>query len=133
MIARISCSRTSKQMSVSALTPPNVNDACSTCSNTLPICPVRRTSEALTLASRPGCRSGGGARASCGPRHRREGLGSAQLQHRRHLADATVLEAHLGLDVLGRAPGVQGIDQHLVLLRDEAPPHLARPGELVVV
>src|SRR5467141_2975084 len=104
MIARISCSRTSNETSVSALTPPNVNDTCSICSNTPPIFPVRLTAATLSAALCT-ARCSGAVLASCDLRHRCVGFGSAQRKRRGHLADAAVLETHLGLDVLRLAAG----------------------------
>src|SRR5580692_10551904 len=125
MIARISCSRTSKETSTNALIPPKVNEACWTCSSTSPVAPPGFMAIVLPAVTHPGRRDGGNLRGSCGPCHRRVGSGRAQLQGRRHGADAAVLEAHLGLDILGLAPRVQGLDQGFVFARNEAPPHLA--------
>src|SRR6187399_102892 len=81
MMARISCSRTSKVMSESALTPPK---------RRLMFCTSRTTSpERRVLIGRS-------RRAA----HRREGPGVDDLQRRRDLADAAVLELDRGLDEL---------------------------------
>src|SRR4030081_401545 len=84
MIARTSCSRTSKLMSVSALTPPNDNVMLSSLRTTSP--------NPRSLISRSRLR-----RASL---RRREGLGVFDPQVGRHHVRAAVLEADHRLDVL---------------------------------
>ena len=63
----------------------------------------------------------------------REGRHVDDLQRRRHLAGAAVLELHLGLDVLLALAAVERVDQHLVALGDEAAADLARARQLAVV
>src|SRR6185437_9828188 len=116
MIARTSCSRTSKLMSVSALTPPNASDTCSSASTTSPI---RRS---------PMSSASGRARDT-----RREHLRVGDHDVGGDDAAAPVLELHLGLDVLDLARGVQRVDQRAVLLGDEPAADLARARQLVVV
>src|SRR5215472_11299369 len=115
MIARISCSRTSKLIPVSALTPPKERDTRSSWRTTSPIfrCVV-------TLRGFP--------RVDRGEDFR---FGDVEIggDH----SCAAVLELHLGLDVLDALAVVKRADQHGVFLRDEAPAHLARARELVVV
>src|SRR6188508_3035723 len=114
MMARISCSRTSKVMSESAFTPPK---------RRLMFCTSRTTSPERRAVI---------GRSRCAP-DRREGLGVDDLQRRRDLADATVLEADGGLDELLGLARIEGIDQHVVALADEAAPDLRRARQLAVV
>src|SRR5262245_35600828 len=111
MIARISCSRTSNETSCSAFTPPNERATFST----------TRTGPPM---SRCGCI--GGARASGGllRRRDREGLRVGDAQVGADLADAAVLELDLRLDEALLLPAVERVDQHAVLVGDEAAPHL---------
>src|SRR5690606_11461991 len=118
MIARTSCSRTSKEMSVSAFTPPKDREM---------FCRSRMTSPMVLV--RMGRNASGGLRC----RVRREDSSVDDLEVRRHGAGPAVLEAHLGLDETVVAAVVQGLHQRAVLLGDEAPAHLARAGELAVV
>src|SRR5215471_11097755 len=85
MMARISCSRTSKLMAVSALTPPKESDTRSSLSTTSPIFRC-----VLTLRRFPHVDGGENVRS---------GDGEIGGDH----AGAPVLELHLRLDVL-RAP-----------------------------
>src|SRR5512143_3997065 len=117
MIARTSCSRTSKLMSDSARTPPNASEMCSSFRITSPI--VRTPP---LIASRRPARVRG-----------REGLRVDDLEVRRDDAPAPILELDLGLDVLDIPAAVERVDQHRVLLGDEAAAYLARAGQLVVV
>src|SRR5688500_5334257 len=128
MIARISCSRTSKLTSVSAFTPPKASEMPSAASTTPPI--LRPTASATRASSRFMRRP-----ASCGaPRAvGREGLRRDQLQVRADGAGAPVLEAHLRLDVAALDARVQRLHDRRVLLADEAAAHLARAGELAIV
>src|SRR5690606_35362936 len=118
MIARTSCSRTSKEMSVSAFTPPKDREM---------LCRSRSTSPIRFV--RMGWSASGGLRC----RFRREGSCVYDPESGRDGAGLAVLEAHLGLDEAVVAAVVQGVEQHTVLLGDEAPAHLARAGELAVV
>src|SRR5258706_732455 len=123
MIARTSCSRTSKETSCRAFTPPKESETSSTESSTEPVLrttPSRLASGALTLG-RPL------------RRRRREGAGVVDREVGGDLAGAPVLVAHLRLDVHRAAAVVERVDQGLVLLADMAAPHLARAGELAVV
>src|SRR5690606_35147199 len=113
MIARTSCSRTSKEMSVSAFTPPKDREM---------FCRSRMTSPIRFV--RMGWSASGGLRC----RFRREGSCVDDLEVGRDGAGPAVLEAHLGLDEAVVAAVVQGVEQHTVLLGDEAPAHLARAG-----
>src|SRR6187455_3246061 len=116
MIARTSCSRTSKLMSESAFTPPNASEMRSSFRITSPV-----ALDMVDMAS-------GGAR-----RRRRERLRVGDDEVRRDLAGAAVLEPDLRLDVLDRPAAVERVDEHRVLVRDEAAAHLARARQLVVV
>src|SRR6516165_10879231 len=87
MIARTSCSRTSKLMSVSAFTPPKLSEMFCTSRMTLPIFLL------LIVPPRPALRS-------CRGLHRREPPGLDHLERRAHHAGAAILELHLRLHVL---------------------------------
>ena len=63
----------------------------------------------------------------------REGLGVADAHVGPHGAGAAVLVGDLGLDLHDVALRVERLDQRRVLLGDEAPAHLARAGDLLVV
>src|SRR5258706_1842541 len=115
MIARISCSRTSKLMPESALTPPKESD---TPSSLRTISPFRRCVPTLRRLARA---------------HRGKDLRFGDDEIRGDNAGATILELHLRLDVLHAPACIQRVEQHCVLLRDEAAAHLARARELVVV
>src|SRR6516225_7452912 len=115
MMARISCSRTSKLMPVSALTPPKESDTRSSSRTTSPILRC-----VVTLRGFP--------RFDCGEDFR---FGDDEIGG--DDSRSTVLELHLRLDVLHAPAVVERADQHRVLLRDEAAPDLARAGELVVI
>ena len=118
MMARISCSRTLNEMSVSALTPPNDNEMFCMSSMTSPMSCARvwllMVYAALAVMA-------GKVRAA------------RDLQVGRDAAHAAVLELHLGFDELRILAAVQRIDQHAVLLADEGAPHLAGAGQFVVV
>src|SRR3954471_8025671 len=116
MMARISCSLTSKLMPLSALTPPKESEMSSS---------LRMTSPMLRddAIVRSGCLAADG----------REGSRIADHQVGGNHAAAAVLELDEGFDVLRRFAGVQRVDQHRVFLRDEIAAHLARSRELVVV
>src|ERR1700704_3580204 len=118
MMARISCSRTSKETSCSALTPPKASDTPSTARMAGP---VPRSATGVRSSSRPPC--GGGAVDS--------GLCDAQV--RGDDPGAAVFEAHLGLDEAMRLSGVERLDQGGVFLGDVAAAHLARARGLAIV
>src|SRR5574343_249946 len=103
MMERISCSLTLNEMSVRAFTPPK---------RRLMFLMSRMTSPIFfsVMVLSPG--SGGGL-------GRRVAFGVENLQRGADLAGAAVLELHLGLDELFRAAGIQRLDQHPVLFRDE--------------
>src|SRR5512141_2418537 len=124
MIARISCSRTSKLTSVSAFTPPNASDTPSTARMTSP---SLRPAASATLAS---CRSMSGRLSQ---RLGGEGARVLDPEIGADIAGAAILEAHLRLDDAALDSGIERIDDGGVFLRDEATPHLARAGELAVV
>src|SRR5678816_2768901 len=107
MIARISCSRTSKEMSESAFTPPK---------RRLMFCTSRTTSPERRAVI---------GRSRRAP-DRLEGLGVDDLQGRGDLADAAVLEADRGFDELLELARIQRVDQHVVAFADEAAPDLRR-------
>src|SRR5436190_6301917 len=124
MMARTSCSRTSNVMSDSALTPPNASEMCSSSRMTSP---MRRAG--VVIEGRVPWRD-----ASCGPGLRsRQHLRIFDAQIGGDESRATILELDQRLDVLDVASGVQRVDQHRVFLGDEAPAHLARARQLVVV
>src|SRR5437763_15419236 len=112
MIARTSCSRTSKVMSASALTPPKASEMLSSLRTTSPT--VRPTTLIATpfapkgrgaggpplgAAQRRSCKRGGpllcGLFRLCGKRFR---LGDHQIGP--HVARAAILEFHQRFDVL---------------------------------
>src|SRR6476659_6475323 len=97
MIARISCSRTSSEMSFSALTPPKASDT-----------PSRRRTEspiARTAVMRC-CRSSRHLGRACGKRLR---LGDREVGG--DDAGAAVLELHLRLDMLHCPARIERLDQ----------------------
>ena len=115
MIARISCSRTSKLMSVSALTPPKRRLMLRTSRTTSP---MRRARPArvgprrrLAIARAAPAAASDAAAPSCRPPRHRERLRVDDLQVGRDLAGAAVLERHLGLDVLSSSPRVERVDE----------------------
>ena len=114
MMERISCSFTLNEMSVSAFTPPK---------RRLMFLMSRMTSPIFSVSW------------LCVPNQALagQGFGIHDGQCGAYAAGAAVLELDLRLDELLLLSGVQGIDQHAVLLRDEAAAHLARAGQLVVV
>src|SRR3990167_11043616 len=116
MMARISCSRTLKLMSVSAFTPPKAR---------LMFLTSRMTSPLL--------RSLTSAVMSGGLLHRGKGLGIGDLQRGRDRAAATVLELHRRLDVLLGLAAIQRVDQHQVLVEDGPALDLAGACHLAVV
>src|SRR5690606_8110456 len=127
MIARTSCSRTSNEMSVSALTPPNASEM---------FCRSRMTSPILFLrmGGKPEWTLGTcGWSGSPGRRGRREYLGLGDPDVGRDRAGTAVLEANLGFDEAVVAAVVEGLDQRAVFLADEAASYLAGAGELAVV
>src|SRR5438552_7418226 len=124
MMARISCSRTSKLTSASAFTPPKASDTPSIASITSPI--LRRTRS--RSSSRRSMALGGRAR-----RHRREGLHRVHGQVRPHRAGPPILESHLRLDDAALHARIEGVDHGRVFLADETAAHLARARELAVV
>src|SRR5438309_4704078 len=123
MIARISCSRTSKETACSATTPPKASEMSSISRSAAPIfLPVLIGRDATGRDSRRLPRRGD----AVGPR-----LHDSQV--RRYRTGAPVLEAHLRLDEAARLARVEGIDQRGVFLADMAAAHLARARELAVV
>src|ERR1700712_2243792 len=105
MIARISCSRTSNEMSVSAFTPPNASEIDSSARTTSPI---RLPPVAVAPAAPPAPVS---PAAACGHwsgciGQRVEGLRVADHEVRLDRAASPVLELDLGRDVLCAAPAV---------------------------
>src|SRR5690606_38418356 len=116
MMARISCSRISKLMSVSAFTPPNDRLLLSTFSRTSPIffCSLIMHLSACLA-------------------HRRIGLHTGDRQVRIETAGPAVLEGDLGF-ARDRIPiGIQRFDQLAVAFGDDAPAHLPRAGQLAVI
>ena len=81
------------------------------------------------------CQVGHGDAPAFTPRAaRREGLGVDDLQVGRDRAGAAVLERHLRSRCsCSRLAAVERVDQHAVLLADEAAPDLARARQLAVV
>src|SRR5689334_2548022 len=120
MIARISCSRTSKLIPESAFTPPKESEIPSR----------RRTTSPMFLCGVMGSRCCL-RRFPCGSSG--ENLRRGDREIGSDHAAAPVLELDLGLDVLHVLAVVKGVDQHGVFFRDERAPHLARARELVVV
>src|SRR3954465_1724635 len=116
MMARTSWLWTSNETPFRALTPPKASETPSTASSTSPIGWPRST----RLGGAPWC---------CG----REGSGFGDLQVGRDLAGAAVLIAHLRLDVHALAAVVQRRDERRIFFSDEAPAHLARARQLLVV
>src|SRR5688572_21560742 len=127
MMARTSCSRTSKDTSVNAFTPPKASDTPSTASTTSPIARpaavVARSFRFMPPAF--SCRRLRG--------QGREGLRRVHAELGAHEAGAAVLEAHLRLDHAALHARVEGVHDGGVLLADEAAAHLARARELAVV
>src|SRR5437868_2991057 len=124
MMARISCSRTSKLTSLRAFTPPNASETPSTARSTSPILRAAfwRSSSRRSIASR--CLSRG---------HGRKGLRRGERKLGADHAGAPVLEAHLRLDYAALGAGIERIDHRRVLLADVAAAHLARARELAIV
>src|SRR5690606_34157026 len=118
MMARISCSRTSNEMSVSALTPPK---------RRLRFWMSRMTSPMGWVRMRF-LRTASGGRFGRG-----KGLGVEQLERGAQVAGVAIFELDLGGDELFAAARIERLDQHAVLLGNEAAPHLARARELVVI
>src|SRR5882762_2672039 len=120
MMARISCSWTSKETPWSATTPPKASEMSSISRIGVPV---------FLLAAMSGERNSGGflGRGSA------EGLRLHDLQVGRHRSGAAVLEAHLRLDETARLVRVESVDQNRVLVCDVAASHLARARELAVV
>src|SRR5487761_2170070 len=155
MMARISCSRTSKVTSCSAFTPPKASEMPSRPRTTPPIFlppfkppPPNRYPECTPRAvgvrrqSRPAAspRCGAPARCSCRSPSRRllrrgggVGLRFLDAQIGADFAAAPVLELHLRLDELRLLARIERVDQHAVFLRDETAAYLARARQLVVV
>src|ERR1700751_221094 len=120
MIARISCSRTSKLMPDRAFTPPNESEIPWSRSTTSPMFRREIMGERRCLRSRlRGCS--------------REMLRGGNCQIRGDHSAAAILELHLGLNVLPVLAVVQGIDQHGVFLGYKSAPHFARARQFVVV
>src|ERR1700686_4277673 len=119
MIALISCSRTSSEMSLSALTPPKASD---TPSRRRTESPIARTAVMRRWRSSRRLGRAGGERLRLG-----------DLQVSGNDAGAGVLELHLGLDVLHGPARIERVDQRRVLFGDEAAANLARARHLVVV
>src|SRR5258708_32979705 len=129
MIARTSCSRTSKDTSCSAFTPPNESETLSTERTTSPI-------------FRDAC-----SRCACGADIRIAAMRSCRLLRRRgfeglcvgnpqiggDLAGAAVFVAHLRFDVHRPAAVVERPYQAVVFLAGEPPAHLSRARLLAVV
>src|SRR4029453_12319106 len=121
MIERISCSRTSKLMLVSAFTPPKARLMSFTSRMTSP-----RRRPAAGLVSAPA--AGAAARTplstvatlirraarSRRPPHRRQHRHVDDLEIGRQLAAAPVLERHLGRDVLVVLAAVERVEEHAV-------------------
>src|SRR5688572_11379694 len=127
MMARTSCSRTSKDTSVDAFTPPKASDTPSTASTTSPMARPAAVAARSFRFMPPAlsCRRLRG--------QRREGLRRVHTELRAHVAGAAVLEANLRLDHAALDARVQRIDDRGVLLAYEAAAHLARARELSVV
>src|SRR5450759_4711909 len=118
MVARISCSRTSKVTCFSAFTPPKDRVMPSRPRTTSPIIlPPFTPAPSRSLFRRRG----------------RIDLRFLDAQVGADLAAAPVLELDLRLDELRRLARVERVDQHAVLLRDETAAHLARARQLVVI
>src|SRR3954464_6956023 len=116
MMARTSWRRTSNETPFKALTPPKASETPSTASSTSPTGWPRSP----RLCGAPRC-------------HGRESSCFGDLQVGRDLARAAVLVAHLRLDMHALAAVVQRGDERRVLFSDEAPAHLARARQLLVV
>src|SRR5215469_7335637 len=123
MIARISCSRISRLIPVSARMPPKER---------VMSLAVRTASPMCLLVVIPGCS------ARLAQRHAVVVRG----RHPRRLADlevgreaplAAVLEGHLAVDVDDVAAAIERVDEALIALADEAAADLARPRQLAVV
>src|SRR5262245_35254901 len=125
MMARISPLRTSKLTSVNAFTPPNASEMLSTESRTSPSVRV------AVIVGRRLKRTASASDSSPSRLHQHFRLAD------RHIgaddAGAAILELDRGLDELRWLPRIQRVDQHSVLVGDEAAPHLARTGEFVVI
>src|SRR5215207_6025076 len=114
MIARISCSRTLNVISERAFTPPK-----------------RRLMFWTSRATSPEPRAVIGR--SRGAPDRGEGLRLDDPQGCRDLADAAVLEPDCGLHELLGLARVEGLDQDVVALADEAAPDLGGARQFAVV
>src|ERR1700687_1945204 len=128
MMARISCSRTSKLTSVSACTPPKASDTPSTARITAP--PWRPADSAMralaSFKSMAGSSSGLGCFRS---------IGRCRLDHElgAHRAHAPILEAHLRFEPALVGAGIKRFHDGGVFLGDVAAAHLARARELSIV
>src|SRR5712692_2921301 len=124
MMARISCSRTSKLTSLRAFTPPNASETPSIARRTSPILREAfwRSSSRRSIASR-----------RLSPAHGGKGLRRGEGQLGADHAGAPVLEAHLRLDHAALRARIERVDHRRVLLADVAAAHLARARELAVV
>src|SRR6202521_4658977 len=120
MMARISRSRTSKLIPVSAFTPPNESEILSSSSTTAPL--------PRAVLMRKSCPSRWLPRGGRG-----QSFGSLDPQVGCNHAAATILELHQRLDVLHVPVRVKRLDQHAILFGNEAAAHLARTRKLVVV
>src|SRR5450755_1998513 len=130
MMARISCSRTSKLMSLSALTPPKRRLMLRTSRITSPI---GRALMAAMPSRRASHSSADAAGLSCGLPNHGECRHVDDLQGGSHPAAAAVLELDLDVDELLGLAAVQRLHQHLIPLGNEAAADLARAGQLAVV
>src|SRR5688572_11572164 len=125
MMARTSCSRTSKLTSLKAFTPPKARDTPSTARMTSPmrrpaVSAMRASSRFIVSGRRPA-------------RIRREGFGRVDGEVRTDTSRTPILETHLGIDRATRGAVVERAHDVGVLLADEAAPDLARARELAVV
>src|SRR5260370_19488376 len=120
MMARISCSRTSKETPWSATTPPKASETSS----------ISRIGRPISCL--PSCQAKG-VSGRFPRRGSAECLRLHDLQVGRHRSDAAVLEPHLRHDETARLVRVESVDQHGVLVSDVAAPYLARARELAVV
>src|SRR5450755_2230263 len=120
MMARISCSRTSRLIPVSAFTPPKEREILSSSSTTSPALRA-----ALIWRAHPSCGFPRGARGK-DIRFRDPKVG-------RNHAAAAILELDQRLDVLHVPVRIQRFDQHAILFGNEVAAHLARARQLVVV
>ena len=121
MMARISCSRTSKLTSVKRLTPPKASEMSSNVEHDL-----------AELARRSPCGSSALSAAALAAARRRT-LRVADLQVGRARCRCGRPRTAPASRRTARLPRVQRVDEHRVLLGDEAAAHLARARELAVV